>query len=100
MTTYLIEGARSIRIEADEISSRADGSLWVLRAVETARPAERKLATVLVLAKGQWTAVHCEEHADAVLFIETPLPATAEQRREPHVMPVPEPPPDTLRRGW
>jgi hypothetical protein len=80
MTTYIIEGARTIRVEADDISTRADGSLWLLRAT---RPRPAAMEPVLILARGQWSAVHVEQQADAILFFETPQP----EKRGPRLLP-------------
>ena len=56
MTAYLVTLAdgRVAEVAADEATTRADGSLWFLQAVEKP-PA--KLHTVLILARGQWRDV-------------------------------------------
>jgi hypothetical protein len=70
MNTYQIEGTRILRVEGDEITRRGDGSLWLLRSM--AKPAAQ--VPVLILARGQWSAVHVEQHADAILFLEAQPP--------------------------
>jgi hypothetical protein len=69
MNTYLIEGARTIRIEGDEVTTRQDGSLWVLVA-KAPKPAP--LVAVLVLARGQWHSVLVE--GSNILFAGDPPP--------------------------
>ncbi len=78
MTTYLVEGVRTIRVEADEVTTRQDGSLWVL--VATA-PKPAALQTVLVLARGEWHSVVVE--GANVLFVSEPEPAKPEPRLIP-----------------
>jgi hypothetical protein len=76
-TTYLVEGVRTIRVEGDDISTRQDGSLWIL--VATA-PKPAALTPVLILAKGEWHSVLIE--GSNILFMAEP-PVT-----------VTEPPPE------
>jgi hypothetical protein len=71
--TVHLTGGVTITVAADEITTRQDGSLWLLAALDSP-PA--KLSTVLVLARGQWLAVH---RADT-----NPLPEPA---REPERVP-------------
>jgi hypothetical protein len=57
MTTYTIELASDrgvIDIEADEVTTRQDGSLWLLVATS---PPPAKLVPVLILARGVWLQV-------------------------------------------
>jgi hypothetical protein len=72
MTTYLVTGVRTIRLEADDCTTRQDGSLWLLRAL---RPKPAALEPVLILARGQWESVMVE--GANILFIGEPQPASA-----------------------
>lgn len=71
MSTYLIEGARTIRIEGDEATTRQDGSLWILVA-NAPKPAP--MVPVLILARGQWSTVIVEGVANIRLMGEPPAP--------------------------
>jgi hypothetical protein len=79
VNTYLIAGRRTIRVEGDDITTRQDGSLWVL--VATA-PKPAPLTPALILAKGQWESVLVE--GANVLFVgdppATPTPPTSTPR--------------------
>jgi len=79
VNTYLIAGRRTIRVEADECTTRTDGSLWFL--VATA-PRPAALVPVLILAKNEWHSVLVEGVAN-VLFISEPPPAKPEPRLIP-----------------
>lgn len=52
--TITLSDGGTYTVEADELTTRSDGSLWALRA--DLKP--RALAPVLILARGQWRAVH------------------------------------------
>jgi hypothetical protein len=73
LTTYLVAGRRTIRLEADDCTTRTDGSLWFLRAT---RPKPAALTPCLILARGQWDSVVVE--GSNILFLGEP-PATPEK---------------------
>jgi hypothetical protein len=54
-TVALSENGNTITADADEITTRTDGSLWLLAA---AAPPPDKLRPVVVLARGRWIAVY------------------------------------------
>lgn len=59
MTVFTVElshGRGEIDREADDITTRPDGSLWLLQAVGP--PSTSKLIPVLVVADKVWTAVY------------------------------------------
>ena len=71
MTTYALTLAdgRTTTIDADELTTRQDGSLWLLRA---AAPPPDKLVPVAVFARGDWS---CAVRADAeIVWQERPTP--------------------------
>lgn len=77
MTTWTItcSDGRTVQVEADELTTRNDGSLWALR---SAAPPPDKLRPVLVLAGGAWTMAQPEptREDEPVLLPATPVPDT------------------------
>ena len=75
MTTWTVTLAddQTIQVEADEITTRNDGSLWLLR---SAKPPPDKLAVVLVLAAGEWSMAQPgpTPEDEPVLLPATPVP--------------------------
>jgi hypothetical protein len=65
--TIALHDGRTVQVEADEITTRNDGSLRLLRA---AAPPPDKLAVVLVLARGQWLTVRRAD--EPILFAGEP----------------------------
>jgi hypothetical protein len=65
VSVFVIELAdgRIVRIEASEVTTRTDGSLWLLRAEN---PKPHPLVPVLVLACGTWSSCSPEEGAPVV----------------------------------
>jgi hypothetical protein len=79
-TITLAPDDRTIHIDADEITTRPDGSLWLLRCDA---PPPDKLATVLILARGQWRSAY---PADTVQVpVTEPAPSWGVVR-EPHIL--------------
>jgi hypothetical protein len=72
MTTFTItlSDGRTAAVDGDDITSRSDGSLWILRAPPKPLP----MTPVLILARGQRTSVSVE--GAQVLFTGEPTPAT------------------------
>jgi hypothetical protein len=70
VTTWSIHLAsdRTAVVEADEVSTRQDGSAWFLRAE---KPPPNKLSVVLVIARGEWRAIY---PADSSPLPEAPKP--------------------------
>ncbi|GAA4296806.1 hypothetical protein [Mycobacterium paraffinicum] len=70
MTAYRVklrQDCATVEIDADEITTRADGSLWVLVAAGGQErggrlPALPKLEPLVVLARGQWVAFWRADH--------------------------------------
>jgi hypothetical protein len=87
MTTYLIAGRRTIRVDGDDLTVRQSGDLWILRATS---PKPAPLTPVLILARGEWTSVMVE--GANVLFTDqpsTPSPSSGSRTpREVHILPA------------
>jgi hypothetical protein len=73
MTTYLIQlsDGRAATIEADEVTTLADGSLWLMRSVAP-KPSPPK--TIAIIAARQWTS--CTAADAHVLITGEPAPAS------------------------
>jgi hypothetical protein len=65
---------RTTTIEADEITTRADGSLWLLRAVA---PPPAKLVPVAILAANEWVSCCAADAAIVWTERERPVPRFA-----------------------
>ena len=74
-TVTLFDG-RTAQISADEITTRQDGSLWLLR---SAAPPPDKLAVVAVFSRDLWSS--CVPADAAIVWQERP-PAPAVDWRE------------------
>jgi hypothetical protein len=59
VTTFIVEltGPRTARIEADELTTRQDGSLWALVAT---KPKPAPLEPIAIFARGTWATVMAE----------------------------------------
>jgi hypothetical protein len=53
--SIVLADAATAVLDADEVTTRADGSLWLLAALD---PKPAPLRVVLILARGQWRAAH------------------------------------------
>jgi hypothetical protein len=67
-TITLFDG-RSTQLDADEVTTRADGSLWVLR---SAAPPPDKLAVVAVFSRDVWSS--CVPADAAIIWNEREWP--------------------------
>lgn len=81
MTTFTIalSDGRTAEVQADEPTTRADGSLWLLKAV--AKP-PAAMAPVAIFARGLWQT--CYPQGAAILWLTEPQPAHPEP---PQAMP-------------
>lgn len=72
MTTYTVQltDGRTAQVEADEITTRQDGSLWLLRATA---PKPAALVPVMVLAARTWSS--CIPADAAIVITGEPKPA-------------------------
>ncbi|WP_406816190.1 hypothetical protein [Mycobacterium sp. M23085] len=89
MTNYRIRlyDASTIDVSADELTTRSDGSLWVMVTVETPerrRSALPLLRPVLVLARGDWVRVWAADQPNP--FAPQDEPASAESARAPSAL--------------
>jgi hypothetical protein len=75
MTTYVVTlaDARTCQVEADEVTSRADGSLWFLRAPPKPQP----LVPTVIFAARTWTTVLAD--GAQVVFIGEAKPTSPEK---------------------
>jgi hypothetical protein len=56
MTTWtIVTAGGTVEVAADEITTRQDGSLWALAALD---PKPAPMRVVLILARGHWRAAH------------------------------------------
>lgn len=55
--TVRLQDCSTITVEADDATTRSDGSLWLLQHDEPPRQGMPKLAPTLVLAAREWVAV-------------------------------------------
>ncbi|MFZ0717775.1 hypothetical protein [Mycobacterium sp.] len=56
--TITLSDGRTVAVQADEITTRTDGSVWLLAAIA---PKPQPLTPVLILAARQWTSVSVED---------------------------------------
>jgi hypothetical protein len=73
MTTWTValSDGRSTQLDADEVTTRADGALWLLR---SAAPPPDKLAVVAVFSRDLWSSC-VPADADIVWQERPPAPA-------------------------
>lgn len=85
MTTWTIQlhDGRTAQVQADEITTRQDGALFVMKAV--AKP-PAALVVVAAFARGVWQS--CWPDSTAVLWLDQPATAKVEKpKRGPYIMP-------------
>jgi hypothetical protein len=73
-TVVLFDG-RTTQLDADEITTRADGSLWALR---SAAPPPDKLAVVAIFSRDVWSS--CVPADAEIVWQERPPPSEVDWR--------------------